>query len=573
MDQRRYRTLLAKALFLFCTLLFTGCSDHSFNKSLPWWDSLTEDTVLAFKSSQIPKDLLSKMPAEVSGFAEEYLAGGATIRIRIEEGSVSEIVDYWEVSLMVQSNTPLESTEDSKLLSAYRSAISPVGWEIRVLLAEADSTAASEKLEKAIKSHNEVLIAQVGAELDSRELRPKTLEADASSSSLLIEDGLAFLQLGELPPGTPTKGKKLIQDSYAKPLPTAEGSRAHFISKLFISTPKIEQSPSPKIPSWTPGHKAVNKAIEDVLKEWESIAGNSTIDSLTEIRISTTGISAKTLVDTSSSPWLDFQSVVKEKLEWTTSPDALVHAAFLSPIGQQSPFSAQFTELFIKQMSLISLPSVLESSVLMTEAEADENVKKNLGLAQNKVRSLIGELSKSTAKQVNFALWTSPIEGENMALWVNCSSAESFAKVTGEITALVAEWTGLDLSEDLRPVPLDQSEVSAWVLGSNPASKSSDLYVGIDLSSQTASVSTSTPTLIQSMTANSGGNAETFDGLFKLVVNAARAASRVEELSDGVTSEDLVKIQDALKWIGSLTISAKIADAQTLELDINTSGK
>lgn len=563
-----------KYLAIATLLSLAGCSDQdnpTLTKNLPWWEELTEDTVLAVKTSPVPSNLLQKIPAEVADFATQYLGAGATMRVRVKEGDTSAISDYLEVGALVDNGVSLELVEDSKLLSAYKSAHAPTSWEIRLIFSSADSEALMARLQKNVEIQRENISKNIAQELERRGIKPQ--EASSSSSGLVIvtEDGRKFMQLGDLPVPPSTNKKKLIWSSYEQAIPEKISPDGEWVSVLYVSTPELEKPTVPKIPSWTPGHRAANEAVSEALEAWQKLAGSTKFTSLTELRVSLGKASAKTLVDTSESPWLDLK-LVKSGLSWNPWSDAIIQGAVVSPVGKNSPVTSEFSDLFARQLALITIPSVLESSVLMTESEADENVRKNISSATEKIKTVVAEIDKTTAKQIGFAFWSSAEQPENMSLWVDCERAENILPVVAKISDMTAEWFGIDLSEGISPVQLSLPSSSGWSLSSPVPSGESDLYMGLDTSTQKASFATSKSALERSLS-EPAPTTTTPGILFKLNVDAKKAAAKLNSLPRSASSTDIQQIQEVLGWVGSVDVTARIADKETVEITIETAGK
>ena len=568
-------TNLFKNLALVTLLSLAGCSDQNNStstKDLPWWDELTEDTVLAVKTSPVPAELLQKLPTEVADFSAQYLGSGATLRIRVKEGDTSAISDYLEVGALIDNGVSLELVEDSKLLSAYKSSHAPTSWEIRLIFSSTDSEELMSRLQKNVEIQRGNIRKNIAQELERRGIKPQ--EAPATKVGLLIatEYGKKFMQLGSVPPVSSPKPPKLIWSSYEQSIPEKSSSNGEWSTVLYVSTPEMEKPTVPKIPSWTPGHRAANEAVSKAMEEWQKLAGSTKFTSLTELKVSTSKASARTLVDTSESPWLDLKSV-KNGLSWVPWSDAIVQGAFVSLVGKTSPVTSEFSDLFARQLALITIPSVLESSVLMTEAEADENVRKNIASATEKIKSVVEEIGKTTARQIGFAFWSSAEHSENIALWADCDRAENILPVAAKISDMTAEWFGIDLSEGIAPVQLSSPSSSGWALSSPVPSGETDLYMGIDTSTQKASFATSKSALERAL-AEPTSPASSLSGiLFKLSVDTRKAASKLVGIPGSASSADIQQIQETLGWVGSVEVTAKIADKETVEITIETSGK
>lgn len=577
MDRKKTKLLALKMLVLATAVIVSGCSDSAESgsavKELPWWETLTEDTIVAIKSSSIPVPLQKHLPLEIADFVNQHFAEGTTVRVRMKKGSLPSAIDYAVVSGLVFNGTPLDEVEDAQLLSAYNSAITQSDWEIRLLFPITSSTEINLDIEKSIISHNQNLISQVGEEIEGRGLKIEKKPPPSNVTSVLLEKGRTFLQIGTLSQSPPVQEENLMQVSYEKPLLFEDESTEEWVTRVFLSPPSTTSSPdpaaSPKIQSWTPGHRAANAAIDQVLNEWENLTGTSRLSSLTEVRASEVGVSLKTLIDTSGSPWIDLQPT-KPSLEWVPWPSAIVQVAFLSQLGSGSPFTTILPELLTKQLSLLVLPSALESSVLMTEAEADENVNKQLLITSERISSVIGEIKESTVNQINFALWSSPSNKENMALWVDCESVNSLSGTTEKITTLIEDWTEIDLSAGLHPVQLKDTAALGWSFGSPHTGSSSDLFVGIDTKTQTAATATSAQALEQVLFEKPSLEKETIEGLIKLTIDAKQASLRLQDLSTEENLEDLGRIREWMDWLGRITITAKIIAPQVLELHLET---
>lgn len=568
MHLEKLRRLTLPIIVTMAVITSGGCSKNpSQEKNQPWWNVLTKDTVLGVKLSNIPSHMLEKMPPELGEFARKYLDEGATIRVRVKGGAISDIVDYWEAGVLVSEDLPLDSVEDSKLLSAYRSASGPTSWEIRVLIPNAPE--AVSELEKRVRSHNQKLIEQIGQQLDSRGLKLPETTPQTKSVTVVLEDGKSFLQIGKLPVSEPLERREIIQSNYRQ---TVTHGQDEGKLVVFVSTPSIEQPNSPRVPEWTPGHRAANVAIEEVMSEWKKLTENHKMTALSEVRVSSDKITSKTLVDVSSVPWLNLASV-KEGLQWSAWPAAVVQGALLSPVGKNSPFSSEMGDLFAKQLALVTLPSTLESSVLMTEDEADANVKQTLASAASKIKTVFAEISRSTIRQANFALWASPTSGENIAGWVECENLSGVAGSISKASALVSEWTGLDLSSGLTPVELSGPNSSGWVFGSPLSPSQTSLYVGIATNTSTAAVATSKEALVQVLNPQSSSKKTSLKEIFRVKMDANLAMSRMQTLADSSDTAELEKVRQVLAWIGQATLSAKIADAQTLEISLETSAQ
>lgn len=577
MDRKKTKLLALKTFVVTTAVIVAGCSDSVESgrerRELPWWETLTEDTIVAIKSSSIPLPLQKHLPLEIMDFVNQHFTGGTTIRVRLKKGGLPAAIDYGAISEMVFSGTPLDDVEDAQLLSAYNSATSQSEWEIRLLFPITPSTEINLDIEKSIISHNQNLILQVGDELSARGLKIEKKTPSSAVASVLLEAGRTFLQIGTLPPSPPVQEKSLMQSNYEKPLLVTDASAEEWVTRVFLSPPPTTSSPTPstqpKIQSWTPGHRAANAAIDQVLNEWENLTGSSRLSSLTEARSSEVGVSLKTLIDTSGSPWLDLQ-ITKARLEWVPWSSAIIQGAILSQMGSNSPFTKILPELLTRQLSLLVLPSALESSVLMTEAEADENVNKQLAITSERISSVIGKIKESTANQINFALWTSPSSKENMALWVDCESVRSLSGTAEKIATLIEDWAEIDLSEGLQPVPLKEAGALGWSFGSPRTGHSSDLYVGIDEKTQTAATATSVQALEQALSEKPFLEKEVIEGLFKFTIDAKQASLRLRELSNEENIDDLSRIQGWMDWIGRITITAKIVAPRVLELHLET---
>jgi hypothetical protein len=564
--------ILLHSLALFISsLALSGCGNTSSTQAEaePWWDELTEDTVFAVKSAQPLRSLTEKLPPEIRSVVEEYAEKGFASRLRVNEDKFSTLMNYLEVSVFVSSGESLEYLEDSKLYCAYRSAISPEGWEIRIMFSSADSAEIAAGAETTVREHNLNVLAAISSELESRSLPPPASDETSPSipTSIMIEDGKVFLQIGDIPPSSPLRNKKLLKEGFKNVNKHVITTGTEWRGVLYLSVPHLAPPPTPQIPTWSPGYQVANAAIKEVASSWEKINKANPLSSLTEFKITSKNLAIKTLVDLPSPSPINHHALF-QKIKWSDWPSAMVAFSAAFPFGKNNLVTEEFSNLLAKQLSLASIPFALETSVLMTEKEANENVERILTETSKKIHLLLNEIARSSADQVNFKLWADGQSEDNMALWLTIDNPSEFEESCQKMLSFAKQWTGFDVTSTLLKKETSSSSVDLWELESD-SSSSTNLALGWTRAGKLAVASTSPKSALEILEKKEPRE-KSVTGLFCLSVNASLAAKKLSTLSP--VSHDLENLDGVLRWIGRATIFAKLADPKTLEISLETLG-